>query len=486
MVAVLLGVALAACSPSPLAPPASAGDPTTSLPEASPSSTAPSGSVTVAYPDEPSTFVGPVGEEVATDDLAALWGLPLLRMDPAGQLRRGLVRDWEVFEDPTAGWGVRLDLRPGTWSDGSTVDAGDVVATLGHREASGAAGFGAVRQVRPTSDGDVEVIFGSPYAAWADLLVEAGTMLPSEQLAAGLDGYGDGIPVSGGWFRLVDREPGLRMVFEAHPDGPLGAPALERIEVLVTPSYEVALGLLEDGEAEVALGYLPLNGVARAEEVDGVEAASPLGGTVVSLRFRDGGALGGAEMAARRRGVAETVDVSELVEGLLGPNGAVVATPWPLVDASAEPSFGEVREGQSLALLFPGGSEVLGFSARAVQRDLVSRGMTVDLVGEPAPRFAEVRDEERDVALVVTRSPRRPSLARWVADPEVARAAGAAAVEAPEARQALATVAERARTAPLFRVGVLHAWTDVHGLRPSAWVGAGFWNAGEWSLDRGS
>ena len=148
--------------------------------------------------------------------------------------------------------------------------------------------------------------------------------------------------------------------------------------------------------------------------------------------------------------------------------------------------MGEVREGQELVLLFPGDSEVLGFAARAIQRDLVSRGMTVDLVDEPAPRFAEVLGQERDLALVARRTPRRPSLAPWVDDVEVARAAGAAAAGTPPADAGLAAVAETARSTPLFRVGVLHAWRGVDGLRPSAWVGAGFWNAGEWTIDTDS
>ena len=184
--------------------------------------------------------------------------------------------------------------------------------------------------------------------------------------------------------------------------------------------------------------------------------------------------------------MAETVDVTELVEGLLGPSGAVATTHWPLVAQTSTPPVGEVREGQELVLLFPGGSEVLGFAARAIQRDLVSRGMTVDLVGEPAPRFAEVLGQERDLALVVRRTPRRPSLASWVGDVGVARAAGAAAVGAPAADDGLVAVAELARSTPLFRVGVLHAWRGVDGLRPSAWVGAGFWNAGEWTVDPNS
>lgn len=480
--AALFVLLLGACAPGPLPAPEPRAVTTADLPAATPSGGTPQGTVVVAYPDEPSTFLAPQGSEVAVDDLGALWGLPLLRLDPAGQLRRGLVSDWEVVTEPEgASFRVRLQLRPGEWTDGSTVDAEDVVATLAARRDAEPTRFAAITDVRAPDDSTVEVDFDRSHATWADLLVEAGTVLPSE-VAADPTGFDDGVPVSGGPFRLVERERGLRLVFEAHAEGPFGAPGVARVEVLFTPSFETALGLLEDDEVDVLLGHLTLNGVPRATQVDGVEAVAPLGGTTVSLEARPGGALGGAEQADRRRGVAETIDVTELVEGLLGPSGEVATTPWPGVELPGERPVGEVREDQSLVLMVPGGGEVLGFVARAVQRDLVARGMTVDIVTEPAPRFAQVVEEERDVALRVRRTPRRPSLSPWLDDPSLGVTAGAVAVDDADARAALDAVATAAWTAPLFRVGVLHAWKEVEGIRPSAWVGAGFWDVASWTV----
>lgn len=465
---------LGACAPPPLEAPAprDAGA-AASLPERAQDRPAPRGQLTVAYPDEPSTLVGPTGRDLARDDLAALWGLPLLRLDDSGQLRPGLVGDWEVLGDGPDGWQVRLEVAAGAWETGAPVRAEDVVATLTAAQQADPARFGAVTGAVVEGD-DVVVTFDRPYASWADLLVEVGPVRPADAL-------GGDDPVAGGWFRVAGREAGRSLRFEAHPDGPLGAPGVEAVEVLFTPSFETALGLLEDGDVDALVGYLPLNGVSRSTAIEGVEADAPFGGTTVALQFRTDGALGALDQADRRRGVLETVDVSELVEGLLGPTGVATRSPWPGAELDA-PAAGEVREGQSLTLLFPRGSELLGFTARALQRDLVSRGMTVDLISEPAPRFAEVVDQERDVALVADRTPPRPSLGRWVDDAEVARAAGAAPVEAPDARAGLDAVGERARYGPLYRPGVLHAWRGVQGLRPSSWVGAGFWNAGDWRV----
>lgn len=483
--ALVVFVVAAACS---VAPPAAPERPSTTpvpLPAGDDTDAEPAGSVTVVYPDEPSAFLEPDRDDVAAEDLQALWGLPLLRLDEAGQARRGLVDDWTIVGPTDDGWQVELSLREGAWSDGSPVVADDVVATLHTARDRDPARFGTITGAEAGDARTVRVWFAAPHAAWADLLVEVGTVLPASVWATGTDGYVDGVPVAGGWFEVAQYEPGLRVVFQAHPEGPLGPPGLERIEVLFTPRFETARGLLADGDADVLLGYLALNGVARATELEGVEAGSPLGGTVVSLLFRPGGSLGGDDMAARRRGVAETVDVGELVEGMLGPNGAPASTPWPGVDGPGDAPAGEVRENQQFSLLYPADSEVLSFAARAIQRDLTSRGMTVDLVGEPAPRFAEVRGDERDVALVVHRTSRRPPLGPFLDDRDLAGAADVAAVESPAAEEGLLAAARTARVAPLFRIGVLHAWKDVQQVRPSAWRGAGFWNVGEWRATTG-
>lgn len=477
--AVLVLVLASACSVAPLAVPERSTSDPVDVPVAT-TRPDPAGTVTVSYPREPSRFLSLDQRDLAADDLAALWGLPLLRVDDAGQIRRGLVTDWTVVGSTADGWQVDLHLASGAWTDGTSVEPQDVVASLQARRDGDPARFGVIEEVEVIDGDTVAVRFPAPHAAWADLLVETGTVLPAEAWAGAETAYDEGVPVSGGWYAVTDQEAGLSVTFEAHSDDPLGAPGVERIEVLFTPRYETALGLIEDGTVDVLLGYLALNGVTRALEVDGVEAESPLGGTMASLQFRPDGALGGLDLAVRRRGVAETVDVGELVEGMLGPNGAVATTPWPEVAEPEEPSAGEVREDQQFSLLYPGDSEVLGFVARSIQRDLTARGMTLDLVAEPAPRYAEVLGEERDLALVIDRSSRRPSLGPWLDDLDLARQADMAAASSPEAGEALTAVAELARIAPLFRIGVLHAWRGVEGLRPSSWIGAGFWNAGEW------
>lgn len=472
-----------ACSPGTLAVPDRATPGPAALP-GDPSGTAgPEGTVRVAYPAPPSAFLRPVGEEPAVDDLAALWGLPLFRLGPEGQLRRGLVADWEVVGPTDAGWEVMLDLRDGDWSDGSQVDGDDVRASLERRIRQDPGTFGVLSAVEVADDGRVRLLFESAYAGWSDLLLEAGSMLPADALDDAADTYAEDVPVSGGPFHLAEQDPGRRLVFEAHAEGPLGPPGLARLVVLFVPSFETALGLLDSGEVEAVLGHLALNPVARAEGIAGVEAGAPVGGTTVALRFRDDGALGGERATGTRRGLARSVDVGELVEGLLGPFGEVAESPWPGGEVGAAPPPGELEQDLTLTLVHPRDDEALVFTARSVQRDLRGRDVTVELVPEPSPRFAETVETSYDAALQVRRTGPRPSLVPWVEDVAVARQAAAAETGAPAARDGVTAAVAEARYAPLYRVGVSHAWRDVEGIRPSSWLGAGFWNVGEWHRD---
>jgi ABC-type transport system substrate-binding protein len=215
----------------------------------------PAGSVTVAYPSEPSTLFRPTGEEAAVDDLGALWGLPLLRLDGAGQVRRGLAIDWTVADPDARPWFVELTLAEGTWSDGTPVTAEDVVTTLERRRAADPARFGAI-QATEVVEGRVRVAFDEHHATWPDLLVEIGGVIPAH-----LDdtAFEDDIPVSGGWFHLAERIPGLSLRFEAHSDSPLGPPRLQDVEVLFVPNDETALGLLDAGRVDAVLGHLSIN-----------------------------------------------------------------------------------------------------------------------------------------------------------------------------------------------------------------------------------
>ncbi len=238
-------------------------------------------------------------------------------------------------------------------------------------------------------------------------------MLPAEAVAADPVHASNELPPTAGPFRLTDVEAGLSATFEAHADGPLGPPLLASLEVLFTPSFETALGLLEDGDVDVVLGHLAVNPVARAREVEGVEAAAPPGGTLVSLEFTPDGPLGQPDDAGRRRAVGEAVAVGELVEGLLGPFGTVADSPWVGQERPPGVPAGELDAEVDVMLAYPRDHEVLGFAARIVQRDLLGRGVGTELVGRPSGDDTPVPE---DVSLTVRRLPPRPALAPFVED----------------------------------------------------------------------
>ena len=476
---VVLGLLATACAPEPLAVPDRPPPDPVALPTAGSEAAAPSGTVRVAHPAPPSSFLPTVGEEPAADDLAAIWGLPLFRVGPDGRLRRGLVADWDVRGPSDDGWEVVLRLRPGRWSDGAPVEAGDVVATVRQRVRAEPERFAAVARIGAPAADRVRLVLTEPHAGWSDLLIEVGPVLPADVAEGAAESFDDDVPVSGGPFRLVSHDPGRRMVFEAHPESPLGPPRLERLVVVFVPSFETALGLLDEERVDVIAGHLALNPVARSEELDGVQAAAPIGGTTVAVAFRDRGGLGGPTRAAARRGVVDVLDVDELVEGLLGPIGDVATTPWPGTRAPASVPDGDVPDGTTMTLVHPQEGEALGFAVRALQRDLRQHDVTVELVPVPRPDFAAVARRAYDASLQVLRTGPRPSLAPWVEEPAVARRAAAAAATAAT-RDGLAAVGRTSLIAPLFRIGVAHAWRDVEGLRASSWLGAGFWNVGEW------
>lgn len=480
------GLVLGGCGvPAPQAPqPASAVSVRT--PPPAPPVRTPAGTVTVAYPGEPAGYLDTRADDPAAADLQSLWGLSLFRTDPDGQLAPGLVEHWEVVgTDP---WTVALRLRPGSWSDGSPVTSTDVVATVeALRDGDRAAELAPLRTVEANGPEEVRLAFDRPYARWYAILDGVG-VLPAERLAdGGLGGYDEELPVTGGPYRLAAAERGLSYTFQAHADGPLGAPGLARVELLVVPRYETALGLVADGTVDVAMGYLALNPVERALRVDGVTAAAPIGGTWVGLTWRPDGPLGGPDAAPRRRALGEAVDVSQLVEGLLGPAGEAATSPVP----GGHTPVAVIGDGPRASVgaptvLVPRWAEAPAFTARAVQRDLRAAGGGLELVSSPAPLFVTEARERFDGALRIVRSGPRPSLVAWLSDAEAAHAADAAVPGDPAFATALEAVEREALVRPLYRVGTAHVWTDrVAGLRPSAWPGLAFWDVGTWTVSDG-
>lgn len=451
-------------------------DPQTEREEAGP----PSGIVRVAYPDVPGSWRGSDPVDVAATDLAALWALPLYRYDPDGQLVPGLVADVS-FPAVQDGWAVELGLKEGSWSDGEPVTAEDVAATV---EALAADRPGEWRTLRSVtaSEGRVRLHFDGPHGRWADLLTGSPGVLPARVLAEqGLGAYDRELPVVGGWFSLESYDPGRSAVFVANPATPLGAPRVERLEVAFVPSYETALGLLDRGEVDVVLGHLALNPVDRAEALAGVRAAAPMGGTLVTLEWLESGNLG--ESATERREAFRSIDLRELVAGLLTRTGEPATSPVPGVEgpfsAATEGGVGGVQG--EVVVLVPRWHEALGFTSRAIQRDLSRAGGQARLVAAETPALLSPADPH-DGAIRTRRSGPRPAVRGTGGDVPP----GPRDVRAEDLGAVFADLAEEAWELPLYRIGVAHAWAErVTDIEASSWPGLALWGAGDWVVGTG-
>ncbi len=487
-VGALVTVGLAAACATPTleltAAPATAPSDLAAAPGATEEPT-PDGTVTLAYPGEPAGFLDLAGDDPAAADLQALWGLPLFRVDPHGQLVPALVERWELVPDADP-WTVAVTVRPGSWSDGSPVRATDVVATLEALRAGPRAGeLAPLVAATAAGDHEVRLSFDRPYARWPFLLDGVG-VLPAATLAeAGLAGYAGALPVTGGRYRLAAYEPGLELRFEADPDGPLGAPGVAVVRVLVVPGFETALGLLDTGEVDGALGYLALNPVERAARVSPALAEAPLGGTWVALTWRPEGRYGGEDRAGDRRAAGAAIDVGMLVDGLLGVFGEVATSPVPGVEGPPPPPSAGGTVGD-VTVVVPVWPEAIAFTARAVQRDLRVRDGGAELVNEPVPRAVTRARESGDAAIRELRTGPHPSLVPWVREDATALAADATVPGTPAFSDGLEAVAADALVRPLYRIGVAHVFSDrVVGVRPSAWPGLAFWDVGSWRRGAG-
>ena len=480
----LVALALTACAgEEPLTLPAPISRP--SLEPVDDAGTTPTGTVAVAYPDVPAAWHASSGDDLAATDLATLWGLPLYRYGPDGVLRPALATGATVTGSADGPWSVQIALRPGSWSDGTAVTAGDVVATIDHlRRGPREAELAVVEQVEAVDEHTVRLDFEAPYHRWPHLLAGGPGVLPAHVLEdQGIEAFADTIPVAGGWYRLDAYEPGLSARFVAHSDGPLDAPGVEVVEVLFTPRYETALGLLHEGRVDAVAGHIALNPVGRAERLgDGVESAAAVGGTIVGLEWAP------HVDTEIREAVSAVVDVSQLTEGLLGADATVATSPWPSV-GGPWPAQGRsqpaTRQIGTLRLLLPRWHEVPGFTSRAIQRDLAVLEGSLELVSLETPEFVRTSRDGADVVLRIRRTGPRPALA-GLADVVTSsiRAADASFLRGDEdVSTGFAELRSQAALRPLYRPAVAHAWRmQLEGVRPSAWPGVIFWNAGEWQI----
>lgn len=455
----------------------------------------PAGRVTVAQPDPVDTWWQQDPEDVAAGDLAALWSLPLYRTDPLGRPLPALAEGARLVTDDR-GWTVEVDLAAGRWSDGEPVTAADVVATAEALAAARPDQWAAWVGAEAVAEHTVRLHFDRPYASWPALLSGAPGVLPAHVLAEdGLAAYADELPVTGGWFRLVGRDPGRSAMFAALPNSALGAPVLGEVEVLVVPGHDTALGLLDEGRVDAVLGHVVIDPEARRRDVAGSVGASVFGGTRFELVWSPGGDADAAVRAA----AAGRLDPQPFTAGLLREVGRMPGGVVPALRRMSAPDASSADG--AIDVQYVRSVEGLGLLGRRLQADLENAGVDTSLVRlDPPQHLAPPVETDGRLRLVRVRPDR--SLGALLAElgldaePGVEADAAGIGVLDPMALGAVPTgpvagvaqqLADDPRLLPIAEVAVAHVWHPdrIAGIEPSGWPGIGFWNAGEWSEPSG-
>jgi hypothetical protein len=460
---------------------------------------APSGGVVVAVPDPVVTWWGEDSHDLAAGDLAALWALPLHRVDPRGRLVPALAID-VAMADGADGWAVDVTLAEGDWSDGRPVVAADVVATVEALTAARPATWSLLVEASVVGERIVRLRFARPYPGWPWLFVGAPGVLPAHVLAEqGLAGWLDDVPVSGGPYRLVEDEREVEQRWVAHPTGPLGPPGLAEVRTLVVPDPDLALGLLDDGTVDVVLGHVALDPAGRAAAVAGIEVATPIGGTSLDLVRVAPQSAGGPGGPAWADAVA-SLTVAPFVGGLLreagAPGGGLL--PGTIGVSRIDAPGPALPAGTDVRLLVPSTVGPLALLARLVRRDLTDEGAEVSVVRvAPPAHLGEPLDA--DVRLLVGRRWPVPSAAGALASigvdiglgqradaegPGGVVAGGTPTVAPPSWRTVDEVIAADGGLRRLAAVAPLQAWAPdrVVGVSAADWPGLALWDVASWRV----
>jgi hypothetical protein len=390
--------------------------------------TEPSGQVTFGVLGEPATL-DPYSPRAS--DLTFALTEPLypsfFELLPDGSVQPQLAT--EVRSTPS---GVVVELGDMSWSDGTPVTPGDVVATW--RRATLPSGLALARSARVRGGA---VVFEGDVDEWERALAIRSPILPGGRAGR----------IFGGPFVQAARTPGLEIVYEPNPEWSGPGPMLRRLTVQHIDSTDTMLALLEDGRLDAAAVPASVN-LAERLEILGLEHDAALGWESIRV------AIGREASRDEGAGVVAAIGAGDLDAGLLRGDGDVTETLWPNVpDAPAARRGGGSLPGEA-ALAVPEGDELMFLLQRAMQISLAEHGSTMDLYELPVRRLYSRLPAEVDLALMrVAGDPLGPLL-----DP-------------------------RPRALPLFHVRTYIAYRDgVEGVVANPSVEGPLWNAETWRV----
>ncbi|MFE5309408.1 ABC transporter substrate-binding protein [Isoptericola sp. NPDC056605] len=254
--------------------------------------------------------------------------------DRLPELEPALAAEAPAVSDDSTVWDVTL--REGvTFSDGTTLDAADVVATyeavLDPESASEVAGaYRMIGSVAATDDRHVRFTLTHPYSAFASRLTLG--IAPSERLDGGpaRDSTLNTEPVGTGPY-LLTRLDADQAVFAANPGYWGGAPQVTELVTLYLPDDNARAQRVRAGDVDGTV--LPPVLAASFEDESGlrVQPVRTADWRGVSLPVENAF----ASDPAARRAMNLAVDRATIVDGVLAGHGSPAATPVSAVYGDA-------------------------------------------------------------------------------------------------------------------------------------------------------
>lgn len=345
----------------------------------------------------------------------------LYRLRPDGEAIPYLAERLERVEG-----GVVVTLRAARWSDGTDIQAADVIASI--ERAAEPSGFAAIDAA--TRLGRRKVRLEGSIRDWERSLATLAYVLP-----AGTAGEPYGGPLV-----LARHRPGLELVYTPNPRWVGPSPSIDRVTVRLMGSLEAALGELRSGDLDAASLPATVN-LAQRLAATGLESAAALGWERVGMVFRQDVSAGLIDSVSR------TIDRELLARSFVRTEGEV--------DGQLSPS----GEAQPLSSTFsvgvPSGDELLELLQRALQVQLEHLGQ-VDLVQVDEMTFYGPWQSGSPVDAMLVRRTGAPGMPM-----------------------------DGSRVIPLFRMMTSLAWRPgISGMDPNPTIDGPLWNVEGWAITR--
>ncbi|GAB4526095.1 MAG: ABC transporter substrate-binding protein [Anaerolineae bacterium] len=288
---------------------------------------APSGSLVVALPNDPTSLFPPNGADITAGNAARPLYNSLVRLNAEGNLEPELALSWEISED---GREYTFTLREGvTFHNGEPFNAESVVTTWEYSSQDGVAyaqDFAKVISVEVIDEFTVRMATVEPDPIFLTQLATGWAMLPTAYMdEVGIEGF-EAAPVGTGAFRFVERIPGDRIVYEANPDyWEEGKPGVQSLTFRIIPDSTTRLAAIQTGEVDI-VNRLSIEDVSVLEGSSDVEIINYANDRVYYVAFKNiGNGVGTPLEDVRvRQALNYAVNREGIINGLFGGEAALV------------------------------------------------------------------------------------------------------------------------------------------------------------------